>query len=451
MCSCELNHINEVTRMDHTKILQIPALTKRAKDAARAVALGVHTPIYQVTESTLTDLLGLPQFKVTGYSIEEWEDDQDVIHLYCDLTTAVAICPDCQNISSTIKQYHPRCVRDCNIWQKRTFIHFTSRRFECQACQTRFTETVHGIGWRRRQTIRFEEEIYENCKEMSIKATAERFRLSQSTVQEIFKTWGKNHQANGSLNQVRALGIDEISLKKKHKQYALVISDLDRHIVLAVLPNRDQETLTAWLNTLTPQVKKGIEVVSIDMWRPYRSVVQKQLPHVQIVADRFHVMKQLNDQLSKARRTIQRKADPEIKDRLKGCRWLIVLNRDALSPEQVCLLLQILSVDPELTQAYLLKEEFRSIFERIRDREKATRFLNAWICKVQQMGNRYLLSFVKTLHNWWCEILNYFCERISNGFVEGINRAIRSLIWRAYGFRNFENFRLLILAKFAFP
>ena len=56
--------------------------------------------------------------------------------------------------------------------------------------------------------------------------------------------------------------------------------------------------------------------------------------------------------------------------------------------------------------------------------------------------NRYLLDFVKTLHNWFEQILNYFDERISNGFVEGMNRAIRTVISRAYGFRNFDNFKL---------
>jgi transposase len=46
--------------------------------------------------------------------------------------------------------------------------------------------------------------------------------------------------------------------------------------------------------------------------------------------------------------------------------------------------------------------------------------------------------------------LNYFDERITNGFVEGINRAIRAIIWRAYGFRNFDNFKLQILAELGF-
>jgi len=436
--------------MNSTKVLQIPALTERAKDAARAVKQGVHTPIYEVEGTTLTDLLNLPQFKVTQYSIETISE-REILHLFCELTTHVGICPDCQALSTKVKQYHKRCIRDSDIWQKQTFIHFKSRRFECPNCANCFTEELRSVTWRRRQTHRFEEEVYQCCKEMSLKATSERFHLSYSTVEEIFQKRGKQHKTELSWNTVRVLGIDEIALKKRHKQFALVISDLERHCVLAVLPHRDQATLTAWLNDLTPQQRKGIQAVSIDMWRPYRTVVQQLLPHAEIVADRFHVMKQLNDQLSKARRRIQREADSETGQALKGCRWLLVRNGSQLTPEQWEQLQRALFADYQLLEAYQLKEEFRAIFERIHDREKAVRFLKAWSFKVQQTGNWYLLAFIKTLQNWWDEILNYFNERITNGFVEGMNRAIRSLIWRAYGFRNFENFQLLILAKYSTP
>jgi len=103
-----------------------------------------------------------------------------------------------------------------------------------------------------------------------------------------------------------------------------------------------------------------------------------------------------------------------------------------------------------LKQIYLLKEEFWLVFECIEDKQQAQRFLQAWICKAQASGSKHLRTFIKTLRNWWSEILNYFDNRITNGFVEGINRAIRGIIWRAYGFRNFENFKLQILAEHGF-
>jgi len=350
-------------------------------------------------------------------------------------------------ISTTIKEYKERCVRDLDVWGKRTFLHFQTRRFECPECGLRFTEEMRCVGWRRRQTHRFEQEVYQDCVRSNKKATAEKFHLSQSTVYIIFKKWAKQHDTKLAWDRVRILGMGEIALKKRHKQYVLLLSDLERRCVLAVLPSREQKDMAIWFEKLSPAQKKGIRVISMDMWRPYRAFVQKQLPQAKIVADRFHVMKQLNEQLNKARRHIQREADTETQKALKGSRWLLVRNRHTLTEKQTEQLHIALSAHDQLRQAYLLKEEFRLIFERIDDKAQATRFLRAWIFKARQTHNKYLLAFINTLQNWWHEILNYFDERITNGFVEGINRAIRTTIWRAYGFRNFENFRLQILAE----
>ena len=97
---------------------------------------------------------------------------------------------------------------------------------------------------------------------------------------------------------------------------------------------------------------------------------------------------------------------------------------------------------------YLLKEEFRLICDKVQSREQAIRFLRAWIWKVEATGDKRLLKFVNTLRNWWDEFLNYFIARVTQGFVEGINNAIRATIRRAFGFRNFDNFRLQILAQY---
>ena len=250
---------------------------------------------------------------------------------------------------------------------------------------------------------------------------------------------------------VRVLGIDEISLKKRYKQFALVLSDLERRCVIAVLPGREKTRLEGWLTVLSKEERKAIQVVSIDMWSPYRAAVRAKLSHADIVADRFHVMKQLNQRLTQLRRAIQRQADEATQQVLKGSRWLLVKNRDALKPQEEARLMEVLAASPELRTAYLLKEEFRTIFEKINDPHQAERFLRAWICKAYQTGDRYLAKFVNTLRNWWTEILRYFDDRITNGFVEGMNRAIRAIIGRAYGYRNFDNFRMQVLAQHGPP
>lgn len=421
-------------------------IVKRAKDASRAVHQINGVVMYRAEGSTLVRLLNLPHFEVEGFGLEA-TGEQEILHLRCRLGIEAALCPCCQAVSTDVKSTKERCVRDLDAWERRVFIHFAIRRFDCPSCHHRYYERLQAVSVQRRQTIRFEEAVYKRCLDSSKKAVAQALHLGYSTVDGIFKRLAKRKQSSCHKGLVRILGMDEIALKKRHKQFALVLSDLERRHVIAVLPSREQSTIIEWFATLSDEQKKAIRVVSMDMWRPYRSFVEQFIPYAHIVADRFHVMKQLNDQLTKARRQIQRRADDETKEALKGSRWLLVTNRNELSLEKQLKLLDVLSADPELRTAYLLKEEFRSIFEKLRDQQQARRFLEAWILKVQATRNKYLVDFVKTLQNWFDQILAYFDRRISNGFVEGMNRAIRFIISRAFGFRNFDNFRLQVLAQ----
>lgn len=243
------------------------------------------------------------------------------------------------------------------------------------------------------------------------------------------------------------MGVDEISVRKGHQNYALVLTDLERRCVLEVFDNRLQETFEAWLGGLSTLQQRAIRVVSMDMWNPYRYAVQRKLPKAEIVADRFHVVKQLNHQLNLLRRQLQRQATGQLAEILKGSRWILLKNRADLTPKEEKKLTLILAACPELRPVYLLKEEFRTICNNIKDKQQAERFLRAWCYKAEATGCRYLRKFVRTLRNWWTEFLNYFDEGITQGFVEGTNRAIRGIINRAFGFRDFANFRLQVLVE----
>lgn len=208
-----------------------------------------------------------------------------------------------------------------------------------------------------------------------------------------------------------------------------------------------KKTFEKWLDDLGYSARMAIKVVSIDMWEPYRQAVRTKLSHAILVADRFYVMKQLNSRIDQLRRSIQRKADKETAQILKGCRWLLLKNRNELMQEEQNRLSEILGACPELRTLYLLKEEFRLIFEKMKDRQQADQFLRVWAIKARSTGNKFLCKFVSTLQNWRTEILNYFENHVTNGFVEGINRGIRTIINQAYGYKIFENFRLQVLCR----
>jgi len=428
-----------------------PPSRKIAKDAAQAVKRVDSLTTQAVTAKTLSELLGLPGMKVTRFAVEK-ENKEQYLHLFCEHEHDVAMCPRCLKATGKVHEEQDRCVRHLDVWGMKTLVHFPQRRFDCDVCGKPFTENLEWNDPKRRQTSVFEMHIYERVKNKTPrKQVALQERLHEATVLDIFKRQAKRAARQVKERRVRILGVDEISLRKGHKQYALVLSDLERRRVIAVLPNRLKKTFEEWLDGLTEEERRVIKVVSMDMWEAYRQAVRKKLPHAQIVADRFHVMKQLNHQIDLMRRSMQRKAKKEEKEALyqalKGSRWVLLKNRHALTPKQEAQLCTILAVSNELRVIYLLKEEFRTICDKITDRARAQRFLWAWAVKALATGSRYLTRFVKTLRNWWHEFLNYFNDRVTQGFVEGINRAIRGIINRAFGYRNFDNFRLQVLVE----
>jgi transposase len=184
------------------------------------------------------------------------------------------------------------------------------------------------------------------------------------------------------------------------------------------------------------------------MWDAYQEVAAEKLPNAIRTVDRFHGMKNLNDALTKARRAIQKDADENTKEVLKGCRWLLVKNKETLKAEELLKLQTMLEASPELKACYEFKETFRNLFNQNLDYQGAEERLLTWVARVEASQFKSLQSFAKTLRNWWQQILNYFVGRHNNGFAEGVNLKIKMLNRRGYGYRNFNSFRLHVLVAF---
>jgi len=429
-----------------TILLLNPPTPIVVKDAARAVRRVEGLTVQAVTVETLTELLDLPGMRVARFAIES-QGGEKYLHLFCEHQHEMALCPRCLQVMEGGYDHQDRCVRHLEVWGMRTLVHFPQRRFGCGVCGEPFTENLVWLDPQRRQTRAYEEYIYQRVRKTPRNQVAVEAGLSESTVLDIFKKWAQQATCQVPSDLVRVLGVDEISTQKGHQDFALVLSDLERRRVIAVLPNRQKDTLETWLDGLTEEQRQAIRQVSMDMWNPYRQAVHKKLAQAEIVADRFHVVKQLNHQLDLLRRAVQNQADEELAKALKGCRWILLKKRSALSQEEEAQLRVSLNASDELRVIYLLREEFRTICDKIEDRPRAERFLQAWVWKATATGSRYLIRFVNTLRNWWTEFLNYFIDRVTQGFVEGTNRAIRGIINRAFGFRNFGNFRLQILVE----
>lgn len=140
----------------------------------------------------------------------------------------------------------------------------------------------------------------------NILAIAEQTSISEYQIQHILNDVGKLLRNQTPKNLVR-LGIDEISLRKGSGHYCAVLVDLDRHEIIGLLSSRKQDEIRKVLLSWGNEVLESIKLVSMDLSKSYKSIINEVLPEVEIVADRFHVMKQVNDELDSKRKEEKRK------------------------------------------------------------------------------------------------------------------------------------------------
>ena len=204
----------------------LPRFTSYIRDAAKSVKRISLQEFKEVADETLAELLGIASIVVKMFALRR-EGEHEVLHLWCTHRDEVALCPHCGSLSTKIHQEEPRSIRHLDVWGKKTFIHFLSRRFKCEDCGRTFVEELPFVDSHRRQSIAFERHIYQACLTSTRKAVAVREGLSHSTVKDIFNFWAAMKRMSTATYPIRILGIDELSIKKRHRQFVLVLSDID--------------------------------------------------------------------------------------------------------------------------------------------------------------------------------------------------------------------------------
>ncbi len=256
------------------------------------------------------------------------------------------------------------------------------------------------------------------------------------------------------LSGLRRLGIDEIAVRKGHKDFAVVLSDLDSHQLIGMAPSRTHRDIKAVLEPWGEEVLSNIVEVSIDLSGNYRGLVRRLMPQAEIVADRFHVMKLVNQELNQARNAFIRAPEglpegvtPEdAKAALKNSKYALLKPEENLSELQIDKLAEVKAVSPKLALMHQHKEAFRALFSNGNCAQATLGFLD-WMADAQAL----FPAAVATMSRWFGEIIQYFENRTTSGVVEGINNRLKLIKRSGYGFRNFERFRLRCLICWHFP
>jgi transposase len=364
-------------------------------------------------------------------------------------------CPHCGKVTETIHQTRTReRIKDLPISGYTVELKVRVLQFVCDRCGACFTPAIPFLAEAAHATERFLEQAAQLVRSSDLANAAAFLGVPERTLANWYYDYLQRRAQPGGqkLKPVRRIGIDELSLKKKHRHYVAVIVDHDNQRVLEVLENREKATVLAYLRRAKQEgLLAEVREVTTDMWDAYVGAAREAFGEgVTITIDRFHVMKNFQECLTAARRELQRQLSGPEREQLKGSRWLWVTNPENLSGEERQRLQALKQRFPSLGQLADQREALRAIFDdrRIVQPSAGRQRLRAWLAQVQELGLTALDRFCKTLGNWLGEIANYFVSRGSNGRTEGLNHGLRAILWRAFGMVNFENFRLRVLHCF---
>ena len=391
-------------------------------------------------------LIGLSEFRVIGVDTRRVGE----VTVEVETKTEKYECPKCRKPTSSIDHRYSHRVRDNSISGRRAYLAIRRKVFYCGLCDYAFTEKLESVRPRRVYTKRYERTIFERCLENTVANVSRSEKLPYDCVRGIYRRIADicvDHLL--SFNEdIEILGIDEISIRKGHKNFQAVISNIGGGYVMDMLLDRKKATVVEYMRKLPQKTKKRIVFVSMDMWDGFFTATQEELPGTTIVIDRFHVMKNLNGAITSCRRAIQRNLPKELRDRYKGYRWILVKNEENMSEEDLSALEKMMDECPELKRLYELKVAFQEIFNRTRKTDTADRKLRAWEKKVAKLQDPDMEKFLKLLNNWREWILNYFVsKKVTNAFVEGMNNKIKVIKRMGYGYRNKMNFRRRVLVE----
>lgn len=394
-------------------------------------------------EIAFQQILNLDELIVTEVRISATQID-----IYCCSAFEQAICPSCLQKQTSVNQTYTREVRDLSISEKKVLLHITERQFVCRDCNRYFMESFSFVGKNEHFTDRYQKRIFQQIKQCSINQVIAIEDICWKTANAIFEQQAKKQFAqNDAFKDVRCIGLDEFSLKKGHKDFATVVVDLEKCSVITVLPYRQKEKLIEYFEKKGHKWCSQIENFCSDMWDGFVNTAKQVFPNAQIIIDRFHFFKQINQAVDNQRKNLRKEFKEE--DDLKNTKYLLLRNYHDLTQEQKTSLDKAFEIAPTLKQIHTAKEDLRKIFEQDIDKQQAQEKIDHWTKDAQKLNNKYLNKFLTTLDNWKSFILNYFDTRLTTSIIEGMNNKIKMLKRMGFGFTNFSNFRTRILVAFS--
>ena len=339
-----------------------------------------------------------------------------------------------------------RRVRDLSCGDMRIYLEVEVRRVRCRSCGTVKRERLDFLADNPFYTKRFAQYVGRRCRSATIKDLAQELHLDWDTVKTLEKQYMAAQLAKAGTPGPHVIGIDEISIRKGHT-YRIVVSDLLRaRPIWFGGTDRSEASLRTFYAWLGEKKSRRIRLAVMDMWKPFRNATHARAPQAAILFDKFHIMRHLGEALDQVRKAEYARLSGQDRRFIKGQKYTLLSRSENLSLEGRQSLKTLLAANKRLNTAYLLKESFGQLWSYERE-GWARRFFEHWRASLKWQRLTPYQKFAAMIDRHWDGIAAY-CQpenKVSLGFVEGLNNKIRVIQRRAYGLRDEEYLRLKIL------
>ena len=377
-----------------------------------------------------------PPWQVTDIVFSQEEQRLDIYLTYHrNLQFPCVSCKQLLFLYDTVK----RTWRHLNFFQYDTYLHAEVPRVQCSDCRT--TKNV-AVPWARSNsgfTLLFEAFVMELAPAMALTTLGGIVNEYDTRLMRIIRHYVDQARATIDMSQVHTLGVDETSKAKGH-DYISAFIDIPQARVLFATPGKDSSTVKRFEKDLHQHggSVQQIKQVCADLSPAYQKGINEHLPNAEIVFDRFHVMKLVNEALDKVRREEQ-KDNPL----LIGTRYAWLHNPETATGKQTDQLKQLTKLNLKTVRAYQIRLALRDVYE-IRNGQLAEAALKRWYFWTTHSRIEAVIKVGKTIKAHWKGVVKFFDQRIANGLAEGINSVIQTIKRRARGYQNTDNFITMI-------
>lgn len=383
-------------------------------------------------------IIGLPDFKIIS------TNGTKTIEIDAKYVGRVE-CPHCQSINLRKKDSFVREIKHHFIGIQKSVLLVKTHKFHCRDCRRYFNQRIPGVQKYQRVTEPFKEQVA-----LRHHGGASRLRAAQdlgvgaATVERYYQKYlASQASEHKNAHCPKVLGIDEKHFTKKHG-YMTTFANLQKHRVYDVTLGRSETSLSKYLEKMPG--RDNCKVVVMDLSETFRGVAKKHFPNALIVADRFHVVKLINHHFLKTWGELD-----EVGRKHRGL--LSLMRRHEWSPMKDSSrenLKRYFEQNPAIAAIYDFKQSLmRLILSRVRHKKDARPLVAEFLDKIRALKEskfRNLITLGNTLDAWKEEIMRMWRFSKTNSITEGLHRRMDEILNRAYGMRNFENFRIRVKA-----